>query len=99
LRNGDHLLGIMLGARVWFYLISFGIGGGDRIDLLLATGALLLPVGVAACGVPVRRALRIEPMGRKEVKRAEAGPGVLHAPSVRRCGPKEVWASSLCPPS
>jgi ABC-type lipoprotein release transport system permease subunit len=37
------------------------LGGGDRVGLLVANAVVLLLVGLVACGVPVRRALRIEP--------------------------------------
>lgn len=53
--------GIIVGAAVWFYAIVFRLGGGDRIGLLAATAMILMLLGVMACGVPVRRALRIEP--------------------------------------
>lgn len=48
-------VGILLGALVWLYL------AGDEPALLLTSAAVLLMVGLVACGVPVRRALRIEP--------------------------------------
>lgn len=48
-------VGILLGALVWLYL------AGDEPALLVTSAAVLLVVGLVACGVPVRRALRIEP--------------------------------------
>jgi putative ABC transport system permease protein len=54
--------GLLLGAVVWFYVIVRVLGGGDSVWLLMTTAAVLLLVGVLACGVPVRRALRIEPL-------------------------------------
>lgn len=54
--------GILLGAVVWFYVIVRELGGGDGVWLLMTTAAVLLLVGVLACGGPVRRALRIEPL-------------------------------------
>jgi ABC-type antimicrobial peptide transport system permease subunit len=54
--------GILLGAVLWFYVIVGALGGGDRLWLLMATAVVLLLVGVFACAVPVRRALRIEPL-------------------------------------
>jgi hypothetical protein len=54
--------GILLGAVVWFYVIVRVLGGGDSVGLLMMTVVVLLLVGVIACGVPVRRALRIEPL-------------------------------------
>ncbi|MBW3533868.1 MAG: ABC transporter permease [Gemmatimonadetes bacterium] len=48
-------VGILVGALVWLYL------AGDEPDLLLTSAGVLLLVGLVACGVPVRRALRIEP--------------------------------------
>jgi ABC-type antimicrobial peptide transport system permease subunit len=52
--------GVVLGAVLWFYVIVHQLGGGGRIGLLLATAGILLLVGLIACGLPVRRALRIE---------------------------------------
>jgi predicted lysophospholipase L1 biosynthesis ABC-type transport system permease subunit len=54
-------VGVIAGALLWTYVIVYELGGGDRFGLLAMTGALLLIVGLVACGVPVRRALRIEP--------------------------------------
>lgn len=54
-------IGLILGAGTWFYVIVYRLGGEDRIGLLIATAAVLMLVGFVACGVPVRRALRIEP--------------------------------------
>jgi hypothetical protein len=53
--------GIIAGAVIWFYVIVDVLGGGDRIGLLLVAAAVLALVGTVACGVPVRRALHIEP--------------------------------------
>ncbi|MGH7444556.1 MAG: FtsX-like permease family protein, partial [Longimicrobiales bacterium] len=53
--------GIVIGAVVWFYVIVGVLEGGDRLELLLATAVVLVLLGLLACGVPVRRALRIEP--------------------------------------
>jgi predicted permease len=53
--------GIALGAVFWFYVIVRVLGGGHRYGLLAATAIVLILVGLAACGIPVRRALRIEP--------------------------------------
>jgi putative ABC transport system permease protein len=55
-------IGIAAGAAVWFYVIVAALGGGDRIGLFLTAASVLLFVGAIACGVPVRRALRIEPV-------------------------------------
>jgi putative ABC transport system permease protein len=54
--------GILLGAVLWFYVVVRVLGGGDRVGLVMTTAGVLLLVGVLACGVPVRRALRIEPL-------------------------------------
>jgi predicted permease len=53
--------GIVLGTVIWFYVIVHQLGGGKRIELLAASALLLMVLGVLACGIPVRRALRIEP--------------------------------------
>ena len=53
--------GLVIGATIWFYVIGVILGGADRVGLLAATAAGVMLVGVIACGVPVRRALRIEP--------------------------------------
>ncbi len=53
--------GIALGALFWFYVIVGVLGGGHRFGLLATTVIVLMLVGLAACGIPVRRALRIEP--------------------------------------
>ena len=54
--------GILIGAALWFYFIVAVLGGGDEIGLFVAVTGVLLLVGSIACGVPVRRALRIEPV-------------------------------------
>jgi putative ABC transport system permease protein len=54
-------IGIVIGAVAWFYVIVRVLGGGDRLELLVATAMLLTILGTVACGLPVRRALRIEP--------------------------------------
>jgi ABC-type antimicrobial peptide transport system permease subunit len=43
-------------------VIGVILDGVDRVGLLLATAAGVMLVGAIACGVPVRRALRIEPI-------------------------------------
>jgi ABC-type antimicrobial peptide transport system permease subunit len=53
--------GVVLGALLWFYVLVIQLGGRDAEGLLAASAAVLVLVGVVACGVPVRRALRIEP--------------------------------------
>jgi len=55
-------VGIVLGAVTWFYVIVHVLGGRDRVGLLVVTAIVLMLVGLAACGGPVRRALRIEPI-------------------------------------
>lgn len=45
-----------------------GLGSARQVVLLIAADAIMLAVGLAACAVPVRRALRIDPM---EALRAE----------------------------
>ena len=54
-------IGIIVGTLVWFYVIVQVLGGQDRIGLLAANVVVLILVGLIACGLPVRRALRIEP--------------------------------------
>jgi len=53
--------GIVLGAVTWFYVIVRILGGGHRLELLITTGIGLMLVALLASGLPVRRALRIEP--------------------------------------
>lgn len=55
-------IGLLLGAVVWFYVIVRELGGGDSGCLLMTTAAVLLLVDAIPCDVPVRRALRIEPL-------------------------------------
>ncbi len=55
-------IGVVLGAVLWFYVLVIELGGRNAEGLLAASGAILIVVGVLACGVPVRRALRIEPI-------------------------------------
>ena len=52
--------GIVVGTLIWFYLAVQVLGGG-RIGLLVTAAVVLMVVGLLACGLPVRRALRIEP--------------------------------------
>lgn len=54
-------VGIVLGAVTWFFVVVRLLGGGDRIGLVVLTAIALMVVALAACGLPVRRALRIEP--------------------------------------
>jgi ABC-type antimicrobial peptide transport system permease subunit len=54
-------IGIVVGALIWFYVIVVVLGGGDRVGLLIATAFILMLMGLVACGVPVSRALGIEP--------------------------------------
>ncbi|MBW3553890.1 MAG: ABC transporter permease [Gemmatimonadetes bacterium] len=53
--------GLLVGTAAWFYFMVYVLGGGDEIGLLVTTAGVLMLVGLAACGVPVRRALRIQP--------------------------------------
>ena len=46
---------------IWFYVIVYQLGGGNRVPLLAATAVGLMVAGLVACGVPVRHALRIQP--------------------------------------
>jgi predicted permease len=55
-------IGLVVGAAVWFYVSVYQWGGASDVGLLLGTAVVLMGVGMVACGVPVRRALRIEPM-------------------------------------
>jgi hypothetical protein len=52
-------IGLLVGASMWLYVFVVAIG--QDLWLLLASGVVLLVVGLFACGVPVRRALRIQP--------------------------------------
>ena len=54
-------IGILVGVLVWFYVLVYQLGGADQIGLLLTAAAVLMLVGLVGCGVPVSRALRIEP--------------------------------------
>jgi predicted permease len=53
--------GIVIGGAVWFYVIVEVLDGGHRVGLLATTLVVLMLVGLLACGLPLRRALRIEP--------------------------------------
>lgn len=53
--------GIAIGVVLWFYVIVYQLGGGNRLGLLLVAAVVVVALGLVACGVPVRRALRIEP--------------------------------------
>jgi putative ABC transport system permease protein len=53
-------IGIVIAAAIWFYVIVVVLGGGDRVGLFMMAAAVLTLIGLIACGVPVRRALRIE---------------------------------------
>lgn len=55
-------VGILVGALLWFFVVVRVIGGGDDVGLLLMTAGVLILLGLIACGVPMRRALRIEPV-------------------------------------
>jgi putative ABC transport system permease protein len=54
-------IGVVAGTLIWAYAIVYELDGGDRVGLLVTTAAVLGLVGLLACGVPVRRALQIEP--------------------------------------
>ena len=68
---GDGLrltaVGIVIGAAGsvavgrWLESLLYGVGSGDRLTLA-ATAALLLTVAMAACLLPARRAMRVDPM-------------------------------------
>ena len=55
-------IGLVIGTATWFYVIVGVLGGGDRIGLFISVAAVLAAVGTVACGVPIRRALRVEPI-------------------------------------
>lgn len=55
------VVGILAGTSLWSYLIVFQLDGADQVGLLISAAAVLLLIGLVACGVPVRRALRIQP--------------------------------------
>lgn len=48
-------IGVLVGGLAWLWI------AGDELHLLVISALLLVAVGLVACGVPVRRALRIEP--------------------------------------
>ena len=54
-------IGIVVGTVLWFYVIVYQLGGRNRVGLLVASAVVLMLVGLVACGMPVSRALRIEP--------------------------------------
>jgi ABC-type antimicrobial peptide transport system permease subunit len=62
------VIGIAVGTLVWLVPMAWlrsmqsGDAAGDRaVGILLVVVAILLATGLLACGVPARRALRIEP--------------------------------------
>ena len=54
-------IGILVGVLLWFYVLVYQLGGGNQIGLLLTAAVVLMLVALVACGVPVSRALRIQP--------------------------------------
>jgi len=53
--------GIVLGAFFWFYIFIYRLGRDEHLALFLVSAGALALVGIVACGLPVRRALSIEP--------------------------------------
>ena len=54
-------VGVVLGMLLWFYVLVVELGSRNAHWLLASSVAVLVLVGLVACGLPVRRALRIEP--------------------------------------
>ena len=53
-------IGVLAGALMWF-AVMHGLGIGDDLILLASSVGVLALVGLLACGIPVRRAVRIQP--------------------------------------